>query len=325
MKIICLFVISAVLFFACNRNKDSVMPAERHQANDNVLNQNVNENTNSSEQKNDNNFDELLIENNAEIQKIEAVMDVIYQYSEEINLNGILIHFLEIKNDENLLLSCNVSHEDFSDSSPYYYHVFIRILPEYKIVNYNYRRYKENTAAGIGSGDSEKVDLFDFDPFVNQFKAYLTREGENDNDVDTIIELVSIKKGNIMSRLEQYDSMIIRENGFVINYRKPENKNVTMSLSIHRNTRSLVYYYAIDLRKSFENRISGTFSRYGDPSEAVINKYFSQKILSFDYEIFLNQLREILIENGESEENTEIIINLLSVYRDKILFNMDLL
>jgi len=36
MKIICLFVISAVLFSACNRNKDSAMSAERHQANDNI-------------------------------------------------------------------------------------------------------------------------------------------------------------------------------------------------------------------------------------------------------------------------------------------------
>ncbi len=100
----------------------------------------------------------------------------------------------------------------------------------------------------------------------------------------------------------------------VIEYKKYENEKYILVFDIFhgRADKTLFYFFQVFIKKSEYNSIVGHFEKYGDPGIDFASRYFSEPISEFTYDIFLNELREYLIEHEEKEKDINTILSMLS-------------
>ncbi|MCL2065925.1 MAG: hypothetical protein FWG99_00475 [Treponema sp.] len=118
----------------------------------------------------------------------------------------------------------------------------------------------------------------------------------------------------------------IRERGVIIDYEIYDNGKHIFRTSIcdDDGSGSISYYYSLYMLKSASpDFINIFYERYGSPGEDFIHNFSFQRISTFSYDKFLDEVRAFLIKVGESEEKTEVIVSLLSEYRSILLYNMD--
>jgi len=205
------------------------------------------------------------------------------------------------------------------DNSTLNHYIIISINPVRKSFQSSFRPHLNEWSVLPHRLYSGTIDLFNFDIFLERLENYLIRVGENANDIDVVLNLISLEREKIVSKFEQYDVMIIRENGFVLDYRR--HKNFIMNVNISPEPFNGYMYFIhmiINPRRTF---VSGSFQKSSPPFD--FERRIGQSLSSFDYEIFLERIRIYLIESNESYENTEIIIELLSRHRDRILFYIE--
>jgi len=220
--------------------------------------------------------------------------------------------------DTNVILNCNVINGNK------YYNIIIGILPEYKLVHSIFQKYENDIEIDFPGGYSRVIDLFDFDLLLESLNSYLISQGENNKDIQTILELISLKRDIVMSITKQYDSRIFRVNGIVLDYRNVEDSKYFLWCHIYYDTYTVPYYYEVIISAWMYEEygfINCKFDQISPDSDS--SDSFSKDFSEFSYDMFLDRLKTYLINNEENSDHINIIINLLSYDEDVVMSKID--
>jgi hypothetical protein len=151
--------------------------------------------------------------------------------------------------------------------------------------------------------------------------------------VDEIIlpEITEIPGFNVIffDEYSQNNSRVMKINkriegqGIVVEIKRPDGRQYILWCDAFYDTKTIPYYYEIIITKNFRfNSIDGSFNIYS-PDHDDWASGFSRTISEFTYDIFLDELREYLIEKEEDENHIDTIIYILSLEEDNIMSRID--